>query len=76
MIQCSLTCNDDENCGAFDWDESIHQCTLISNEGLFCDVNSINSVTAKLSRKVSTLPSTCQEGEYFSTICFSGRNIR
>ena len=60
MLQCSLSCNDDENCGAFDWDESTHQCTLISNEGLICDVNKINSISAKLVHKTTPIPSSCK----------------
>ena len=58
IFECAIVCNNEEDCGAFDWDETAHQCTLISKEGLLCDVNKVNSVTAKL--KTTSLPSTCQ----------------
>ena len=57
IFQCALVCNNEEDCGAFDWDETTQECTLISKEGLLCDVDKVNSVTAKL--RSTTLPSTC-----------------
>ena len=60
IIECSISCIDNENCGAFDWEESYHLCRQISREGLICDVYKINSVTAKVIYSTGTMPSTCK----------------
>ena len=60
IIQCSLLCNEDQNCGAFDWNETIHQCILISKEGLLCDIDEVDSISANLVHKSEPLPSSCQ----------------
>lgn len=43
-MECISLCQKDDNCGAFQWNEASHnQCTLISNEGLVCDKDKLDS---------------------------------
>ena len=63
ILQCSLLCANEENCGAIEWDETSNLCTMISTSGLFCDINKINSITANVITTATTLPSSCQGGQ-------------
>ena len=60
IIQCSISCIDEQDCGAFDWEESYHLCRQISKEGLICDVNRIDSIPTKVIYTTGTMPSTCK----------------